>query len=373
MLELGLSVSDIGRRLQINRRKVYRLLQRHGFERRRFSDVSRVDLERFVLEIKSSHPNIGESMLAGHLRARGIRVPRHRLRTMLHHVDHAGVALRRSSAISRREYLVPCPNYIWHMDGLHKLIRWKFVIHGCVDGYSRLIIFMRCSTNNKASTMCSLFDSACQQYGIPLRVRTDYGGENVQVWDRMITTSGTNASVVVGSSVHNERIERMWRDINRLVTSTFKEMFFQLEADGDLDPLNASDLKCLHVVYLPLINRILQEHVGAHNNHSLSSEGNFTPYQLYDSNQHLLELHRQAWNQSRPTTGGLDRSPASLQRDQLPHVQVDDLDIDVPHPIRQQIQAIVHPATLTISNARARYHGVSRRIGQYIAEVSRRS
>jgi hypothetical protein len=28
---------------------------------------------------------------------------------------------------------------MWHLDGHHKLIRWGIVIHGFVDGYSRLV------------------------------------------------------------------------------------------------------------------------------------------------------------------------------------------------------------------------------------------
>jgi len=27
----------------------------------------------------------------------------------------------------------------WHMDGHHSLIRWR--IHGCIDGYSRLVLY----------------------------------------------------------------------------------------------------------------------------------------------------------------------------------------------------------------------------------------
>jgi len=30
---------------------------------------------------------------------------------------------------------VPWPNSLWHIDGHHSLIRWGFVVHGCVDGF----------------------------------------------------------------------------------------------------------------------------------------------------------------------------------------------------------------------------------------------
>ena len=36
---------------------------------------------------------------------------------------------------------------------------------------------MRCSTNNKASTVANCFIDAVQQFGWPLRSRSDYGKE----------------------------------------------------------------------------------------------------------------------------------------------------------------------------------------------------
>ena len=31
-----------------------------------------------------------------------------------------------------------CVNSLWHLDGHHSLIRWKILIHGCIDGFSRI-------------------------------------------------------------------------------------------------------------------------------------------------------------------------------------------------------------------------------------------
>lgn len=372
LLDLGYSLAEVSRRLDINRSTIYRTFRRNGLERARFTDIVEADLETMVNSIKSNHPNIGESILMGHLRARSLTVSRSRLRALLHRTDRAGIAQRRSSAIVRREYLVPCPNYIWHLDGMHKMIRWKFVVHGAVDGFSRLIPFMHCSTDNRASTVHALFNTATQHYGRPLRVRTDHGGENVQVWDHMLNSSGIEASVIVGSSVHNQRIERMWRDVNRLVSNTFKEQFHELEAAGDLDPLNATDLYCLHLVYLPLINCILDEHVAAHNHHSLTTESSYTPHQLFSENQHLLELHQHVWNQSgrvNPEDGN-SRTVGNLQRDELPHVQLSVTRMNIPNHIHQQATNIVSSSTLAIRNAMSRYQRLSEHIGQYFSDIS---
>ena len=55
--------------------------------------------------------------------------------------------------------------------------------------------------------------------------------------------------VLTGSSVHNERIERLWRDVNRCVASHFANIFRTLEREDKLDPLNEVDLYCLHYIF----------------------------------------------------------------------------------------------------------------------------
>ena len=51
--------------------------------------------------------------------------------------------------------------------------RWKLVIHGGVDGFSRIPVYLRCSGNNQASTVLELFKEAVAEYGLPSRVRSD--------------------------------------------------------------------------------------------------------------------------------------------------------------------------------------------------------
>ena len=46
------------------------------------------------------------------------------------------------------------------IDGHHRLIRWRFVTHGGIDGYSRMVVFVKCSTNNQPSTLYELFLAA---------------------------------------------------------------------------------------------------------------------------------------------------------------------------------------------------------------------
>lgn len=55
------------------------------------------------------------------------------------------------------------------------------VIHGFIDGFSRLLTGLRASNNNRAETVLALFLDAARLYGVPNRVRGDHGMENLQV------------------------------------------------------------------------------------------------------------------------------------------------------------------------------------------------
>jgi hypothetical protein len=148
-----------------------------------------------------------------------------------------------------------------------------------------MVVFAQFSTKNKATTVEDLFKAAVEKYGCPSRVRTDYGGENVGVWRNMVNVHGEDSrAVIAGSSVHNQRIERHNRTVNEQVITRFKGIFYQLEREGILDPLNEIDMFCLHHAFLPLLNKSLSEFVAAHNNHKLSTEENKTPVQILMSN-----------------------------------------------------------------------------------------
>ena len=282
LLSKGFTKSRIPDILGVSRQTLYNRISTWGPEQfRKYSAISDADLDLKVSEIKSTHPNDGEVMLAGHLRSQGIRVQRAKLRASIHRIDPTGTAERRSVAVKRRVYHVEAANDVWHIDGNHKLIRWRMVVHGGIDGYSRLITFLQCHTDNKADSVLSAFVNGVQKYGMPRKVRTDHGGENIEVWRTMMSEHSSDKCVITGSSTHNERIERLWRDVHRSVIVTFANVFRQLEDDKQLDPLNEVDIYCLHSTYVPHIQQSLDAFVQAWNNHAISTEHNATPEQLF--------------------------------------------------------------------------------------------
>uniref|UniRef100_A0A1X7VRJ2 Integrase core domain-containing protein n=1 Tax=Amphimedon queenslandica TaxID=400682 RepID=A0A1X7VRJ2_AMPQE len=214
---------------------------------------------------------------------------RERVRRAIHHVDRLNTALQWNFHILRRTYSVPGPNSLWHIDGNHKLIKWKFVIHGGIDGYTRMIVHFKCNNNNCARTVLQNFMQATTAHFVPSRVRCDYGGENIEVAKFMLATRGFNrGSILTGSSVHNQRIERLWRDVFQRVTGTFYKLFSEMEEIDILNPLNIVHIYCLHYIFLPRIQNALDMFMSAWNHHPISGEKIYLLYNYLLKGTHKL-------------------------------------------------------------------------------------
>lgn len=148
------------------------------------------------------------------------------------------------------------PNHLWHVDTNHKLIRWCFTIVAGIDEFSRFITFMQCVNNNRADTSLQCFRQGIENYGLPLRVRTDKGMENIKIADYMIENRG-NTGILSGKSVHNQRIERLSRDLYDGVLSHYHSLFYYMEDQGILDAMNDTHIWALHHVYSYKINEKL--------------------------------------------------------------------------------------------------------------------
>ena len=87
-----------------------------------------------IPEMTTLFPESGEKTISGRLRGQGINVQRQRVRDSLYRIDPSGVRAHCRNVLHRRQYSVPSPNALWHIDSYHKLIRWRLVIHGAIDG-----------------------------------------------------------------------------------------------------------------------------------------------------------------------------------------------------------------------------------------------
>ena len=119
--------------------------------------------------------------------------------------------------------------------------------------------------------------------------------------------------VLTGQSVHNQRIERLWRDVHNYIVMYFKNIFYCLES-SHLDPDDELDIYALHYIYVPRINRAIDQFVLQWNNHSLSTEGEKTPLQKW-------------------TEGFYNCQRGNESTDVDAHYGVDDGDNDGVHPV----------------------------------------
>lgn len=317
-----------------------------------YSPIQQVELQQIVQEELVSMPRCGERYMQGALRRRGICVQRWRVRDALISLDPIGRACRWAQQIPRRPYRVPHPNFLWHIDSNLKLRHWRFVIHGGIDGYSRLIVYLRCSNNNRASTVLTLFRESINTWGLPSRVRADDGGENIAVGDLMIQYRGEGrGSFITGPSVHNTRIERLWREVVHCILYIFKDIFLHMEQVGILTRNNDIDLFALHYVYTPRINSALAQFIETFNNHGLSTEHSHSPHQLWVSG--ILQHHSSNYSGVRGIMDdslpddlvmyGDDPDAPLPQGEELSGVDVAPISLNVPEHVIMVLQESFHP------------------------------
>ena len=174
---------------------------------------------------------------------------------------------------------------------------------------------------------------AVDQYGVPSPVRSDHGLENIEIARFVITTRGLNrGSIITRSSTHNQRVERMWRDVRRVVVRQYQNLFHYMESTGCLNPLDDVHLFALHHVYMPRVNRALAEFTHQHNNHCLRTEHNFTLLQLFSVAPRTTDPVSVDWNSYGVSTEG----PApDAEADNCvivipPHIMLSDITLSQP-------------------------------------------
>ena len=70
------------------------------------------------------------------------------------------------------------------MDTDMQFHHWQLCIHGCVDGFSRAIIYLRVN-NNRATTVLASFHQSTEEWGHASSIRAENRGENIAVGENI--------------------------------------------------------------------------------------------------------------------------------------------------------------------------------------------
>ena len=255
--------------LAVSLKTIKRVLSRLNLRRKQkfYTDEHLLNVIRTVQdELKESGKCLGYRSLWRRLRHKGLVVSQQKCLQLLHILDEEGVICRKKRRLRRRQYVNPGPDFAWHMDGYDKLKPYGFPIHGCIDGYSRRVLWLEVgSTNNNPLLIATYYvQAALRHKSIPCVLRADRGTENghvktIQVYLRSEhddELSGEN-SFVYGKSTGNQRIESFWGQLRRHCVQFWMDLFKDMVSTGQLDTSNKIHMLTLRYCFLHLIRKDL--------------------------------------------------------------------------------------------------------------------
>ena len=145
----------------MNERTLKRRLKDYGLRRRDTVDDELVErVKDLIMLVICTGPNSlsGYRTMWHVLRLRPkIHVPRRLVESLMREVDPCGVEKRKHGRLHRRMYVSPGANFCWHIDGYDKLRPFGFSNHGCVDGFSRRIIWLEVKRSNKSPRLIARY------------------------------------------------------------------------------------------------------------------------------------------------------------------------------------------------------------------------
>ena len=136
------------------------------------------------------------------------------------------------------------------------------------------------ATDNTALTALEYFCDGIKEYGIPARIRIDGGTEFNHV-EKFMNDIDSTTRCMRGKSVHNQRIERLWKDVFVKVAFKYYNLFHHMERHNILDINNDVHLFSLHHAFKSRIQRDLSSWRNAHNEQGLRTENYHSPIQLW--------------------------------------------------------------------------------------------
>lgn len=225
-----------GYRISITQLK--RVLSNLGLYRRKnYSPIEEI-IDVIDKELSGAGQQLGYRFMHQKCKKAGLVVPRSIVMEAQRLMDPVGVELRKKKRLIRRRYYAKGPNWCWHIDSYDKLKPYGICINGCVDGFSRKVIWVEAFvTNSDPKFICGYYMAAVSKAnGCPHMIRIDKGTENVHVTtvQKFLHDDQNNGtSVIIGPSLSNVKIESWWGWYRKQNAEFYIALFHGLQNMGE--------------------------------------------------------------------------------------------------------------------------------------------
>ncbi|KAH0561270.1 hypothetical protein KQX54_015789 [Cotesia glomerata] len=211
--------------ISISMSTLKRILSTLGLKRKYVQESNMRDIIAAAIEeVNSCGYNLGYRSLWKKLKLQyKLRVRKETVYKILKILDPEGIANRYGNKLRRRRYISPGPNFMWHLDGYDKLKQFGFAIYGCIDGFSRKVMWLEVATTN---------------------------------------------NYPAGTSVKNQRIESYWGQMRQHTVDFYIQLFKCMQEKGLFDG-SSLHIKCLQLCFGPLLKYDLQNNKKLWNQHRI--------------------------------------------------------------------------------------------------------
>jgi hypothetical protein len=187
-----------------------------------------------------------------------VQVTRDAVSTAQKNIAADAGASRKKQRLVRREYNVDGPNALWHFDQNDKMRQFGSEIHGCIDGWSRKMVWLHVGASNRIPEQILAYyvDAINLHHCMPSRQRSDRGAQNTLAAAVQMHYNGPE-SHIYGRSVANQLIESWWNQMYAYGIDFWIDYFKNLEANCLYDIDDEYQKRCSYVVFGPLIEETL--------------------------------------------------------------------------------------------------------------------
>ena len=185
--------------------------------------------------------------------------------------------------IQRRVYRADYADQSWHTDMNLKLVDYGLFWTMCVDGYSRLVLWLEPVVDRRATTVWAPFAAVARVRGLPDQLVSDHGAENrlmgLACWLFHVSLAPEERPERAPhrgvSSVRNTRVERTWGEVNDKINRLIRCFGFFLEGSVGFDPSDSVQLGAFHRLVLPAMKYLGDMMMAARNSRRVqASRGN---------------------------------------------------------------------------------------------------